>query len=327
MKKLRVFLCAFAALLLGCALILPIPSVAKADRVDEYVYVGGFPVGISLDVEGLLVEDVTGVETEYGTASVEGLRTGDIIKKIDGEEVDSAEDIGELLSSSPAEIELVRGGDTVTVQVRPIIEAYTLKPKLGVKIKDTVYGVGTVTFVREDGTFAALGHEISGDGGTRIPFNGGAVHACKIVGVKRGTRAEAGSLVASLSQDRVLGSVSCNNSFGIAGELSERGSGERLPIASRDEVRSGAAEIKTTVGGEAEYFDVEIIKAVKQSSRKEKGMILRVTDKRLLDMTGGVVRGMSGSPIIQNGKLVGAVTHVFLNDHTKGYGVYADFLN
>ncbi len=323
MKKFRVLLCSIFALIL-CFAIFPQTS---AYAESQYVYVGGYPIGVSIDVGGLLVEDVIGVETDYGMAAVEGFRTGDIIKKIDGVAVDSVDDISDILTTDLTKVEILRGGETVSVEVKPVVEAFSMKPRLGVKIKDTIYGVGTVTFVRPDGTYAALGHEISADTG-KIPFSGGRIHECRIVGVKRGKKGEAGALLASLVQDKVYGSVTCNNGFGIAGVFeADHDEKDLVPIAARDEVRTGAAKIKTTVGGSAEYYDIEIIKAVRQSGRKEKGMVIRITDKRLLDITGGVVRGMSGSPILQNGKLVGAVTHVFLNDFTKGYGIYADCMN
>ncbi len=324
MKKLRVLLCAFLAPIFVIFCFNTTPVFAESDA--ESVYIGGFPIGISLDVGGLLVESVTGVETEYGIAAVEGIRTGDIIKKIGGNDVDDVDDISEFLSAEPTEIELVRGGTTVNVTVKPVIEAFSLKPRLGIKIKDLIYGVGTVTYVKSDGSFTALGHEISSETGTHIPFSGGHVHACKVVGVKRGKKGEAGALLASLSPEKTYGSVTCNNSFGIAGvydceksEICKKG--ECVKIASRDQVRNGPAKIRTDVNGTPEYYDIEIIKAVKQSGRKEKGLIIRVTDKKLLETTGGVVRGMSGSPILQDGKLVGAVTHVFLNDYTRGYGI------
>ncbi|MDE7406094.1 MAG: hypothetical protein K2M89_04415 [Clostridiales bacterium] len=327
MKKLRRILCAFFALFL-CVALLPVGQGYVYAETEQSVYIGGYPIGISIDIDGLLVESVTGVETEYGIAAVEGLRKGDIIKKIDGKEVDDVDDISEIITTADAvKIDLSRNGKDISLEVKPMIEAFSQKPRLGIKIKDVIYGVGTVTFVREDGSYAALGHEISYDGGS-IPFDGGHIHACKVVGVKKGGKGEAGALLASVSPDKVYGSVCCNNSFGIAGQFhSDFAKGEKVPLAKRGEVHAGAAKIKTSVNGESQYYDIEIIKASHQSSRKEKGMVIRITDKRLLDLTGGVVRGMSGSPILQDGKLVGAVTHVFLNDFTKGYGVYAEFMN
>ncbi|MCH5155539.1 MAG: hypothetical protein J1F69_02945 [Clostridiales bacterium] len=327
MKKLRSFLCAFFALFL-CVTALPICSGYAVAENSQSVYIGGYPIGISIDVGGLLVESVTGVETEYGIAAVEGIRKGDIIKKIDGQDVNDVDDISEIITTDNAvTIALSRGGVDMSFEVKPMIEAFSQKPRLGIKVKDVIYGVGTVTFVRSDGSFSALGHEISHDGSS-IPFVGGHVHACKVVGIQRGTKNEAGAILASLSPEKVYGSVSCNNRFGIAGQLdSSFCKGEKVPIAKRSEVHAGAAKVRTSVNGETQYYDIEIIKASSQSSRKEKGMVIRITDKRLLDITGGVVRGMSGSPILQDGKLVGAVTHVFLNDFTKGYGVYAEFMN
>lgn len=304
------------------------PRTTKAE--GDYAYVGGFPIGIVLDVGGLLVESVTGVETEYGTAYAEGLNRGDIIKSIDGVEIDSCDDITEMLDGSTVHLVVVRGGKNVEIDVTPITEEFTGKPKLGVKIKDKLYGIGTVSFVRENGKYAALGHEIyDAETNTHLPFSGGRICACKVVGIKHGERGEAGAILASIAADKSYGSIACNNNFGIAGTMDAVPSlaGERLPIADRSEVKPGYAQIRTTVDGVPQFYDIEIIKATKQLGRREKGIIFRVTDKKLLKITGGVVRGMSGSPVIQNGKIIGAVTHVMLNDFTKGYAVYADCLN
>lgn len=326
MKKIRVLLSVVCALVFCFCITRYVPT-AYADT--QTVFVGGYPIGISVDIDGLLVESVVGVETEYGMAAVEGLYRGDIIKKLNGVDVETIDDITEKLSGDPIKLEIVRDGGNIEISVTPVVEAYTLKPKLGIKIKEKIYGVGTVTFVRSDGKYSALGHEMcDGELGMKVPFDGGHIHACKVLGVKRGTKNEAGAIVATLLPEKVYGSVTCNNSFGISGEYDVKFDKTKpMRLATRDEVKPGAATIRTSVGGEPEEFEIEIIKASKQSERNEKGMVFRVTDKRLLELTGGIVRGMSGSPIIQNGKIVGAVTHVFLNDFTKGYGIYADFLN
>ena len=326
MKKLRLYFSVLVAAVLCLSLLAPRPVLAEG---NEYAYVGGVPIGIVLDIGGLLVEGVTGVETEYGTAYPEGLDRGDIIKSIDGIDVTDCDDINGLLSSEPARLEIVRGGRNMEIDVTPIVEAYTKKPKLGVKIKDKLYGVGTVSFVRDNGRYAALGHEIyDAETGTHLDFAGGKVCACKIVGIKQGDRSEAGAILASIVSDTDYGSIDCNNNFGIAGNYKGKQElGERLPLASRSEVRPGYAQIRTTVDDKPQLYDIEIIKATKQTGRREKGIIFRITDKNLLKLTGGVVRGMSGSPIIQNGKIIAAVTHVMLNDFTKGYALYADCLN
>lgn len=324
MKKLRVIIC-----LLVCAVLCAygVPQQARAE--SESVYLGGFSVGISLDIGGLLVESVSGVETDYGLVTVDGFRCGDIILSIDGKDVKRVSDMQELLNKDAVTVRLLRDGGELDVEVKPIVEVYSNKPRLGIKVKEKIYGVGTVTFVRRNGRYAALGHEIyDSETDTHIPICDGKIHACKIIGVKQGKKGEAGAILASIIADSVYGTVNCNNNFGISGHYdSDKYKDELIELADRSVVRPGAAQIRTTVDNKPEYFDIEIIKASHQSGRKEKGIVFRVTDKRLLKLTGGVVRGMSGSPIIQNGKLVGAVTHVFLNDFTKGYGVYADCLN
>ncbi len=333
MKNLRVFvLILFVALVcvasytsFGSSAVEPTAGVPASERV----YVGGFPIGISLDIGGLLIDGVTGVETEYGTARVDGLHRGDIIKKINGVEIKTVDDVSGNLTFDATTVELLRDGKTETVEVRPLKEAYSGKPKLGVRIKDKIYGVGTVTFVRQNGGYAALGHEIfDGETDTHIPFCSGRIHDCRILGVKKGRNGEAGALLGSLLQETERGTVECNNRFGIAGKYSESiTNGELVEIMPREEVKPGRAKLRTTIDDQPELFDIEIIKASRRQGRNEKSIVFRVVDKRLLSKTGGVVRGMSGSPILQNGKLVGAVTHVFLNDFTKGYAIYADCLN
>ena len=331
MKNLRVFLLIAVAMLL-CIASVQFESFSvqpTAAVAGERAYVGGFPIGISLDVGGLLVDGVTGVETEYGTAHVDGFKKGDIIIKINGEVVSSVDDVQNAINSETVSVELLRGGKTEVVEIHPVVEAYSGKPRLGVRIKDKIYGVGTVTFVRENGEYAALGHEIyDSETDTHIPFCSGKIYGCKILGIKKGEKGEAGALLGSLVEGAERGTIDCNNNFGIAGKYTESCSDDDLVrIADRSEVRPGPAQIRTTINEKPETFDIEIIKAAKRHGRNEKSIVFRVTDKRLINLTGGVVRGMSGSPILQNGKLVGAVTHVFLNDFTKGYGIYADCLN
>lgn len=317
------------AVLCICAMPFGTADMRAAYADTERVYIGGFPIGITMNVGGLLIESVNGVETEYGTAYVDGLQRGDIITKVCGERVDSVNELQSMLDGERVSVELIRNGETLNIELTPITEVYTGKPRLGVKIKEKIYGIGTVTLVRRDGSYAALGHEIfDSDTDTHLPSADGVINACKILGIKQGKKGEAGAILASILADKVYGTITCNNRFGIAGRYDRKPDNcDLIEVASRDEVRPGSAQIRTTVDGAPEYFDIEIIKAGKQSGKKEKGIIFRVTDKRLLELTGGVVRGMSGSPIVQDGKLVGAVTHVFLNDFTKGYGVYVDCLN
>lgn len=327
MRKSRSVLCVLIAMLL-----ILMPFVFGEERAahaqSEKLYLGGFPIGITMDVGGLLIESVSGVETDYGVAYTEGFQCGDIIVKVNGDKVGSIADMQERLDGGTVSVEVLRGGERHVVEVKPIIEAYSGLPRLGIKIKEKIYGIGTVTLVRPDGTFAALGHEIfDADTDTHLPIARGEVNGCKILGIKQGKKGEAGAILASIISDKVLGSINCNNRFGIAGKLDTCPDGELVEVCPRSEVKPGAAKIRTTVSGSPEYYDIEIVKASRQSGRKEKGLVFKVTDKKLLGITGGVVRGMSGSPIIQDGRLVGAVTHVFLNDFTRGYGVYADCLN
>ncbi|MCH5160515.1 MAG: PDZ domain-containing protein [Clostridiales bacterium] len=325
MKKLRLILCLLIAVLLCAAY----PVQAYAETTDEQVYIGGFQVGIALDVGGALVEEVTGVNTEYGVAKVDGIQKGDIITKVNGGQIKSVDDIREYLTAERAEIELLRSGKNITVTVVPIIEQYTNSPRLGIKIKDKIYGIGTVTYVDKNGGYAALGHEIY-DAETDTHFIGatGKLHACKILGIKKSVKDEAGAILASIVGDSDYGTITCSNNFGIAGKYTaEIPSTDMAYISSKSEIKPGAAQIRTSIDGNPKYYDIEIVKASTKGVRREKSIVFRVTDKELIDKTGGILRGMSGSPILQNGKLVGAVTHVFLNDPTRGYGLAVEHMN
>ena len=207
------------------------------------------------------------------------------------------------------------------------MDALSGKNKLGLLLQDQIEGIGTMTYT--DGkSFYALGHTIKDMNGNNVIANGGNIYIANINGYIRGQKGRAGELSGSfITIDNALGNITANNDFGLYGQLKEDYQGELVPLGSKSDAQPGTAYIYTTIDGMApQKYEIQIIKTNNQNRPSEKSMVLRITDKRLLDTTGGIVQGMSGSPIIQNGKLIGAVTHVFTSDPTKGYGVYVDWM-
>lgn len=297
-----------------------------------YVYLGGFPLGFTISCSGVVVIAIS-------NENVINLKEGDIIKKIEGTDISSAAEISKLINSEgfkSGELELVidRKGTEELAKLTPQIDSVTGKKKLGIWIRDNSAGVGTVTYIRKDNfRFGALGHPVCDiDTGAIMPVSSGNIFKCNIVGYKKGEKGSPGELKGLfLRNGSILGSLDKNNEFGVYGNFHEKYleklNTEVVEVARKNEVKSGKAQIRCTIdGSEPAFYDIEIVKTYFQSQKSNKSMFIRVTDKRLLESTGGIVQGMSGSPIIQNGKLVGAVTHVFVSDPTKGYGVYADWM-
>jgi stage IV sporulation protein B len=305
----------------------------------ERVYVGGTPIGLELLSRGVIVVGFTDVETDDGVfnpAKKALIQTGDILTHLDNIAVNSHQSIAVILKDykgfGTVPFTVLRNGTSVTGLITPKKDALTGAYKIGVWVKDSSSGIGTLTYVKEDLQFGSLGHPVT-DSDTRIimPISDGQAYDCNIIGIVKGRRGAPGELKGIFLRSNHLGTIDANNSFGVYGRFfNERINSlfpEPLEVAARDEIRMGKAKIVTTLcGNTPEVFDVEIIKVVKQRKKGEKGMVISVKDKRLLSETGGIVQGMSGSPIIQNGKIVGAVTHVFINDPTKGYGVFLDWM-
>ena len=297
---------------------------------DEELIPGGQVVGIQLDIEGVLVTGVSEVETVCGTVSPAadaGIREGDIIVAVNGTAVHCASELMEKVTSSGTKetsITLKRNGRTESLQVFPAA-AKSGDIRLGLWLRDGIAGVGTVTFVNpETGAFGALGHGVNDlNTGVLLPVEDGTVCRAQVVDVCRGQVGEPGELVGSFHAADAVGRLGKNTICGIFGEMTGRGysGGTPLPVAPSAEIRNGRATILSCVsGGTVEEYEVEIARTG-IAGGAGRDLMIRVTDEDLLETTGGIVQGMSGSPILQNGKLVGAVTHVLVNDPTKGYGI------
>lgn len=303
---------------------------------DREVFLGGFPLGLELDIKGLIVTGKAGVVTAEGAVSPcenTDIRPGDVLVAIDGSPVGDDKAIAQLLNAKngkPVELCVMRGNDTVIYTVYPAKDVLSGNYRIGLTLQGSIAGIGTATFVNPDtGRYACLGHAIMGEDGNIVRIDGGRIFNAYISGSVKGKIGKAGELNGTFSsKTSPIGTIETNCKYGNYGVFS--GSTKSLnsvKIGSRLSVRPGKAQIYSTVQGvEPQYYDIEIIKVNEQSSPSDKSMVIRITDKKLIELTGGIVQGMSGSPIIQNGKLVGAVTHVFTSDPTKGYGIYADWM-
>jgi len=324
----------FKALVLLIAVVLcaffSVPFGAFADTGDG-LYLGGFPAGFVLSTTKVEVVGVCEVLTEKGTCSPArdaGIIAGDVIDKINGEEVNKTSDINEIVARDykKYEVEILRGSERLTLPVTPVKDLANGGKRLGVLVKDSINGVGTVTYIdKTNNKFASLGHPIT-DGNQVIKINGGTVYNSLIYDIKKGVRGTPGELRGAF-ESSVIGQAEVNCSCGVYGKLADNFNCSKLVKVSKasiDEVGIGTAYIYSTVyGKDAEMYKISIVK-VDKNNKDNRNFVIKVEDKRLIEKTGGIVQGMSGSPIVQNGKLVGAVTHVFINDPTRGYGIGID---
>ncbi|MCL1952136.1 MAG: PDZ domain-containing protein, partial [Oscillospiraceae bacterium] len=259
-----------------------------------------------------------------------GLRSGDVITEINGREVNRKSEVSRAIEDSggtPLRMTVERGGSVLQLECAPVESAAGGKYLAGLWIRDSSAGIGTVTFYdKASGTMAGLGHAICDvDSGEVIPISGGELVSARVMGCYKGADGAPGELC-GVFEPEVLAALEINGDTGVYGEIGAGvPDGELLPVALKSEVKTGPAQIAVTVSGkEKQYYDVEITKVSSNLNAAQKNMTVRVTDPALIETTGGIVQGMSGSPIIQNGMLVGAVTHVFVNSPLEGYAIFAE---
>lgn len=302
--------------------------IKEEEAYEKRVYLGGGQVGFELNIDGVMVAEFNEVDTVCGAALLKSeLEIGDIITDIDGSAVKTADDVTRLLNNgggSEFNFGICRSGRNMRIDVCPLIDRVSGEYRLGISVQERIAGIGTVTCVRRDGSFAALGHAVGVDG-EATAITGGRVYECKITGIERGVRGKAGALRGNINKKKPLGSVCKNCNYGLYGKF-DSFKGYAYDVGTREEIVCDRAQIYSEISGLPAFYDVEIVKTAYQSEVGEKGLVLKVTDKRLIALTGGIVQGMSGSPIIQNNKIVGAVTHVFVNDPLRGYGIYIDWM-
>lgn len=294
------------------------------------VYVGGFTVGLKLYADGVVVVGTEPVDTERGyvnTAEKAGLKVGDIIKRVNGEIVATNSRVSRLIEESNGnaiELEVLRDGQIMTFTFNSEYSVSEGKFKAGIWVRDSSAGIGTVTFCTKEGLFASLGHAVCDiDTKDVVPISQGECTSVNITGYTKGTTGTAGELCGVLESEKT-GDVYYNGALGVYGEFHTLPQTEMFCVAPRESVKTGEAYIYTTLENNViEKYSVKI-KAIDYDSADNKNLVIEVTDQRLLDKTGGIIQGMSGSPIVQGNMLVGAVTHVFLNDSTGGYGIFAE---
>ncbi len=307
-------------------------------EIQEPVYVipGGIPIGIYLETKGILIigtGTVTGTDGLNYEPALRIVQGGDYIMAVNGQEISEKEELIELVNGCKGEevvLDLERNGESIQVEVDPV-QTKEGDYKLGIWVRDNTQGIGTLTFLTEDGTFGALGHGIADvDTGILLEPSGGRLYDTTIVNIHKGETGNPGELSGLIRyrDSYICGTIAENTEAGIFGQanthLLEKLGTQTLQAGYKQEIEPGEAFIRSSVSGEVKDYRVEIVEVRQNEEDVNKGIILEVTDPELLSLTGGIVQGMSGSPIIQNGKIVGAVTHVFVQDSAKGFGIFLE---
>ena len=294
----------------------------------------GNAIGLKLYTEGVLIVGMSEIEGKR-PYELSGIKEGDRIISIDDKKIETTEDLIETVNASKGKevsIKYVRENSEEVTNITPV-QTKQDEYKLGLWVRDAAAGVGTASFyIPSTGMFASLGHGITDiDTGDLITISNGELVSTNIVSIQKGEKGKPGEIKGSIEGASKIGEVYKNTSFGIFGKVSNKNSlkitEDEMEILNRDEIKKGKAQIICELeDGKKEYYDIEIQRIYTANNKDNKSMLIKITDERLLEKTGGIIQGMSGSPIIQNGKFVGAVTHVLVNDPTTGYGVFADMM-
>ncbi len=314
---------------------------ASVDVMSEKVLIpGGQSVGVKMDVSGVLVvglEEIVGIDGKRVNPGIlSGVQIGDTIIAINDREVYRADEVQQIINDikGPVTLKIKRNDEILKIDIVPILSETDGMYRLGIWVKDKTAGIGTLTYYDpSNGLFGALGHGIV-DPATRkiLPVDSGLLLESKVKEIEEGEDGEPGEVKGIFYHaDEPLGSLEYNCEFGIFGEAYQHIDnplyGKPLVVGTREQVELGKAYILTTLkNNEIKRYDIEIESIYEQSEPTDKSMVIKVTDERLLDECGGIVQGMSGSPIIQNDRIIGAVTHVFVNDAQRGYGLFIEWM-
>lgn len=316
--------------------ILPLKQVGIQVIEDQELIPVGVPIGIYVKTEGVLVVG-TGEFRSAGGEKVSPakniVKSGDYVLKLNGEEITEKDDlISRIENGDGAEqiLTIRRGEKCFDVKICPVRDQ-SGKYKIGVWVRDNAQGVGTMTYIDSQGNFGALGHGINDvDTSTLMEMNDGTLYQTEIISIQKGTAGHPGEMTGMIvyADDRILGDITSNSIRGIFGKCNNKalalGTEEALPIGLKQEIEKGPAQILCTVDGTTRYYNIEITDVHLDHDNVNRGIELKVTDPELIALTGGIVQGMSGAPIIQNGKFIGAVTHVLVQDSTRGYGIFIE---
>ncbi len=315
---------------------LPFKQVGIEVIHDQELIPVGKPVGIYVKTDGILVVGVGEFQGEDGltySPAENILKSGDYIKKLNGEAITEKNVFIEKIEECDGSAQIItveRGGEIMDVSVQPTKNQYGLY-KIGAWVRDNTQGVGTMTYMDSEGNFGALGHGINDvDTSTLMNMNDGTLYETEIVAIRKGVNGEPGEMTGMIvyADEKILGDITANSQEGIFGVCNRKAMSltdhEPIPIGLKQEIKEGFAQIISTVDGTTKYYDIEITGVRLDNDNVNRGIELTITDPELLEITGGIVQGMSGSPIIQNGRIVGAVTHVLVNDPTRGYGIFIE---
>ncbi len=313
--------------------IIPIKSVEINVKANETVVPCGTPFGVKLFTEGVMVvklEEITVDNKIYNPARESGIEIGDVITHVNSQAVKYTEDLPVIVNQSkgqPVQLTIIRNGKTINKSILPVNtgnDSY----KIGIWVRDSSAGIGTMTFYHTNtNAFGGLGHGICDvDTGTLLPVSQGEITGAKIESITKAKAGIAGTLNGYHCDNGCSGYVICNSECGVFGYINDSPTTEEaIPVAYKQQVKTGNAQILCTIDGNTpKYYDVEIDSINYNEYSKTKNIVIKVTDQELLSKTNGIIQGMSGSPIIQNGRLVGAVTHVFVNEPDMGYGIFAE---
>lgn len=315
---------------------IPLKTVSVEVKERKKIYAGGIPVGIYLETAGVLVVDTGDITDKDGKNTCPArniIKSGDYIQAVDGESVSTKEELITCIGKSRGSeiiLDVQRAGELISLKVMPVQDesgAY----RAGIWVRNDTQGIGTLTYMEGDGKFGALGHGISDvDTGELLDVRGGTLYEADVVSVIKGKQGIPGEVagVIHYSEGYQIGQIKENRKDGLYGTVTGVSAltAERplLEIGYRQEVEPGPATILCAVDGTCREYEIEIKELRLNGEDINKGMVLEVTDQELLEKTGGIIQGMSGSPILQNGRIIGAVTHVFVNDPTKGYGIFIE---
>lgn len=315
---------------------IPLKEVDVEVIQDIKLKPAGIPIGIYVKTKGVLIVGIGEFEGENGQTFSPGkyiFQTGDYILEINDQEINEKKELVDIIDHCEGQelyFTIQRGESVFEIKARPE-QNKNGEYKMGIWVRDNAQGVGTMTYMDENGCFGALGHGINDiDTGTLMSLSKGTLYHTKIIGITRGSTGAPGELTGFIEYDdkNIMGSITDNTSKGIFGictpETEESAVYDYLPLGLKQEVKKGDAQIICSLGGETEAYDVEIVNINLENDNINRGIVIKITDPKLIAVTGGIVQGMSGSPIIQNGKLVGAVTHVLVQDPTKGYGIFIE---
>lgn len=312
----------------------PVKEVQVQVVPRKMVVPGGTPFGIKMFTKGVMVVGISDIQVGSGIvnpAKEAGIKTGDILLSVNGRQLTRNEDVADFISESDGgsvKVSFMRGESVMNASLTPVKTEYDGKYRIGIWVRDSSAGIGTLTYYDpETMSFAGLGHAVCDiDTGKILPLSSGEIVDVNISGVHAGQSGKPGELRGSFLDTRGLGVLQINSEMGVFGTLSYNCiDASPVPMAHKQEIVTGPATILSTISGnKPREFDIVIEKINYMDASSTKNMVIRVNDPDLLRATGGIVQGMSGSPILQDGKLVGAVTHVFVNDPTRGYAIFAE---